>query len=384
MSEMLLYASIPPDPTGNVKKIYSMGTRLFALTTGGTLYARGVDNANGALGNNNVSAIGSWVVLLTNVKDFWGSSNFNLIQTNDNRWFYHGRYGIGTSTSVLVPTEVTSLFTALTNPISKVVVGPMTIAILDNLSNLYTMGFNTQGQLFTGDTVAQTFLHLRTETNIRDIELSQIQNALYIHYNDLSIKGAGYSTDGRLGNLTASNTSLVVVSAASNAVSQMLAYGTIFLMLRPAGWYVLGAATNGQIGNGATSGNISTPTLMLSTDYMPVVNGSYKTWAYRISTSKWYFTGTAPQASGTNTRATVPWQNTTLTAFAEIPTTGFPILGTPVSDITGTQPGMSYLLYNGWIYGCGDATTNKMLPGLGTTSGNLGFRKLNNDFAFVE
>lgn len=386
-----LYGSVPTvEPAGRTTKLLSAANRVFALRDDGVLFGRGADSATtGVLGNNGTSVIGSWFTVLTNVQDFWVASSFTLILTKDNRWFYNGRFVNGSSTPALVPEEITSAFSALTNPIAKVAVGLFGMAILDTSGQLYTMGTNTTGWAFTGNTTSQTVLTLRTETNIKDIAFCGTVGTFYIHYNDLSVKGAGAAAAGQLGSATANQTALVAVSSAAQAAEGIVVGANLIWFKRPGGWYFLGSNTNGQSGqNTATGTSGSTPFLAtalgttVSTRATKVMSSGYRTWAY-MPASGWVFSGSGNIGCGTIDVATPPWNGTNILNFTTIPTGGYPILSDPINWVDGGS-NTTYFLYNGFIYGCGNATANKLLPGLGTSSNNLGFRRLNNDFAFVE
>lgn len=383
----MLFSGLPPAPiTGKITKIQSDNNRFFALDVDGDLYARGVDSATtGVLGNNGVSSIGAWVKILTNVRDFWVSPQFTIMNTNDDRWFWNGRFLDATSNGVLVPTEITSKFSAVTSPVKKLVVGSYGAAILDTAGKLYTMGYNQNGWLYNGGTsVHHAVMTLRSETNILDIAMGKIQPTFYIHYNDNSVVGAGNSQSGNLGIVQTAVTALRTVADASQGTTKISAGASVIFLYQNL-WYFIGANTNGQAGAGTTT-QVTTKTLIAGAGVMQagqtLISDGYKTWI-KGSDNLWYYSGNSPQGSGTVTRATVPWNGTGVTAFTQIPVTGYPILGDPISWGSGGA-NMSYLLYQGNMYGCGDATTNKLLPGLGTTANNLGFRKLNNDFTYVE
>lgn len=383
MLEMMLATGKPPAPTGKVVKLLAAQSRILALHEDGTLYARGADSAAGILGNNGVSSIGKWFALLTNVQDFWISPTFILMYTKDNRWFYNGRYLNGTTTVAAVPTEITTLFSAMTAPYAKVSAGSFGIAVLDTSNNLYTMGYNQNGWLFNGTTSThQTTLTLRTETNVKDVELLIQTATMYIHYQDLSVKGAGASPAYQLTNTTASNTSLVPISTASQAASKIVAGVDVIWFKRSTGWYYLGPNTVGQTGVGTTAGNSGSAQQLVTGAAAgeKLICMGYRTWV--SANSVWRFTGSNPIGCGTNTVSTVPWNSSTMTDFANIPVASYPILADPIPPIDGGT--FSYFLYKGVMYGCGNATTNKMLPGFGVQGNILGYRELNNDFAFVE
>lgn len=379
-----LFGSVPTvEPAGRTTKLLSAANRVFALRDDGVLFGRGVDSATtGVLGNNGTSVIGSWFTVLTNVKDFWVSSAFTLILTNDNRWFYNGRFVNGSSTPALVPTDITSSFSALTNPIAKVVVGLFGIAILDTTGQLYTMGTNSTGWAFTGNTTSQSVLTLRTETNIKDIAFCGLVGTFYIHYNDLSVKGAGAASVNQLGSPTANQTSLVVVSTASQAAQEIVGGANLIWFKRASGWYFLGSNTNGQSGQNTATGTGGTSQTLIagSSGWTKLISSGYRTWTQ--AGANWYFAGSGNLSAG-NINTAAPFNGTNVLTFSLIPTAGYPILSSPISWVDGGS-NTSYLLYNGFIYGCGNSTTNKLLPGNGTTNNLLGFRKLNNDFSYVE
>lgn len=383
MLEMMLSAGHTLEK-GTVVDVQSAANRVFALDDAGVLYGRGVDSAStGLLGNGGNSVIGYWQTIFTNVKQFWVGSSATLILTNDNRWFWFGRYMTGTGSAVVTPTEITSSFSALgTNTISKLAIGLFGFAVLDTLGNLYTMGNNSTGWAFTGNTTAQTVLTLRTETNIKDIAFCGTVGTFYIHYNDLSVKGAGAAAVNQLGSPTANQTSLVVVSTASQAAEEIVAGANLIWFKRAAGWYFLGSNTNGQSGQNTATGTGGTSHTLLSgsSGWAKLISSGYRTWAQ--AGPNWYFSGSGDRAAG-NINTVPPFNGTNVLTFSLITTTGYPILSSPIGWVDGGS-NTSYFLYEGFIYGCGNSTVNKLLPGNGTTNNLLGFRKLNNDFAFVE
>lgn len=385
MIESLFGSVTTVSPAGRTTKLLSAANRVFALRDDGVLFGRGADSATtGVLGNNGTSVIGSWFTVLTNVKDFWVSTNFTLMVTNDNRWFYNGRYVNGLANPIaLVPTEITSSFSALSSPVKKVAVGMYGLALLDVAGNLYTMGYNTTGWAFTGDLTDQPTLTLRTETGVKDIVFCDLRGTLYLHYNDLSVKGAGNNTSGQLGTGAATQRTLVVVSTVAQGATQITAGADIIWFRRSGGWYYMGANTLGQTGQNTASGNATAQTLMPNSGPLStLICQGYRTWGYNSNTGVWYYTGNLPAGSGTVTISTVPWNGGSVLVLTAVPVSGYPFVGNPITSVdAGAQ---SYALGNNILYGCGNATANKLLPGLGTSSGNVGFRKLNNDFTYVE
>lgn len=390
MLEMMLAKySVPVETSGNIKKAFAGNNSLIVMTNDGDIYARGVDtSANVAgIGNGGVSVVGSWVHTLTGVSDFWVGAAFVLYHMLDGRWMWHGSYL--QDNAATVPSNLSSSMSALgSNTVKKIAVGSASFMLLDNAGNLYTMGQNTNGVLFTGNTTAQRVLTLRTETNIKDIAMCTGVSTCYIHYNDNSVKGAGFSTNGQLGIAsTTVNTLRVVASTAANQiVSQVVAgYDMVwFNNIGSGNWTYLGSYTNGQCGNNVSTGSTTVATANTTIPMgSKLYAGSYSTWAYNSTDKTWRFTGNVPKRSGTNTISGV-WNISAMVNFNVIPMSPYIIPDTDIIIPSGAGQNNAYYVYNGWLYGCGDGGSFKLLPGFAASTNVLGMRKLDVDFTHVE
>lgn len=384
MLEMMLATGKQPVIEGNLKKVLAEQNRAYVLTKTGELYARGTEvSGTGTLGTGGVGSAGKWTQILTDVSDFWVSPQFTLMRVTDGRFFWCGRFLDGGATGVLVPTDISASFSALTADVSKIVVGQYGLGLIDVTGTLYTMGYNSNGWMFTGNTTNQPLLTKTTQNNVKDIGFCTVSATLYILKNDGSVYGSGAGGAGQLGQAATNVTTLKLLSAASAGATDIAAGSTCVFIKRAGLWYYMGANTNGQTGNGLSTGQVEQLSVVLgdAQSAVKMISGSYGTWALVGST--WYYTGSSPQRSGTSTRSVVPWNATQLLSFAVIPVTGYPIYSDPVSWGTGGAS-LSYMIHEGYLYGCGDAGSFKMLPGFGTTANHLGFAKLNNDLSFVE
>jgi Regulator of chromosome condensation (RCC1) repeat len=203
-------------------------------------------------------------------------------------WGYNGNgeCGIGNTTS---PQTTPQLVSALPN-VRMLHARPRMVMAVNNLGQLYTWGWNNQGQLGTGNTTAYTSPQLISgATNVYDVEVHSgsyysggwnYYGCSYYMKNNGELYGSGYNPYGNLGNGNTTNQSAYVRCGTQTFgefhVNGDAQYVTVAAIegnpdtfspsphggpaLTAAGnLYCWGYNGNGQFGNGTTT-NSSTPT----------------------------------------------------------------------------------------------------------------------------
>ena len=192
-------------------------------------------------------------------------------------WGYNGNgeCGIGNTTS---PQTTPQLVSALPN-VRMVHARPRGVMAVNNLGQLYTWGWNAQGQLGTGNTTAYTSPQLISgATSVYDIETHvgsyysggwNYYGTMYYMKNNGELYGSGYNSNGNLGNGNTTNQSAFVRCGTAqtfsefhlNGVSEMKVVAAIGgVPGTPNGqlWF-WGYNGNSQFGDGTTT-STSTPT----------------------------------------------------------------------------------------------------------------------------
>ena len=138
----------------DVKKVSCGINTLFILTNNGDVYACGQNNY-GQLGlgdttNRNVPTL---IPNFSNIIDINTSSYYHTLFLTENEEVYacglnnKGQLGIGNTTNMNTPTEVTSAFA-----IKKIFAGYLCSFFIDDAGDVYSCGDNSYGQLGLGDT----------------------------------------------------------------------------------------------------------------------------------------------------------------------------------------------------------------------------------------
>ncbi len=191
-------------------------------------------------------------------------------------WGYNGNgeCGIGNTTT---PQTTPQLVSALPN-VRMIHARPRMVMAVNNLGQLYTWGWNAQGQLGTGNTTNYTSPQLISgATNVYDIECHvgsyysggwNYYGTSYYMKNNGELYGTGYNSNGNLGNGNTTNQSAYVRCGAAqtfsefhlNGVSEMKTVAAIGgTPGAPDGlMWVWGYNGNSQFGDGTTT-STSTP-----------------------------------------------------------------------------------------------------------------------------
>ena len=297
-ARIVKYGNAAPSP-GHIIKIQSSRinqTNLMFLSSNGDLWAIGTNNS-GMFGTGNTTALSVWTKIATNVKNFWSDSTASpggivLYITNDNRWYTSGSVsaiGVNAS-STTVFTERTSTFSAISyNDIKYLDLTYENICIVTNSGSIYTGGQNSDGRLGNNTTSYSTFA-LRTDitTPVSKARFSRTGNTFYILLNDGTLRGSGTGGSGQL-NASPTRSNFFTLNT---GVLDFWAGNLNYIAKKSDGYYVAGANQNGQNGNGTTSGNVTTPTLVSAIgnpDYMYVTSSSFVT--FNSSTSQYQYWG---------------------------------------------------------------------------------------------
>ena len=192
-------------------------------------------------------------------------------------WGYNGNgeCGIGNTTT---PQTIPQLVSSLPN-VRMIHARPRMVMAVNNTGQLYTWGWNAQGQLGTGNTTAYTSPQLISgATNVYDIEVHvgsyysggwNYYGTSYYMKNNGELYGSGYNSNGNLGNGNTTNQSAFVRCGTSqtfsefhlNGVSEMKTVAAIGgVPGTPDGlMWVWGYNGNSQFGDNTTT-STSTPT----------------------------------------------------------------------------------------------------------------------------
>ena len=192
-------------------------------------------------------------------------------------WGYNGNgeCGIGNTTS---PQTTPQLVSALPN-VRMIHARPRMVMAVTNTGQLYTWGWNAQGQLGTGNTTAYTSPQLISgATNVYDVEVHvgsyysggwNYYGCAYYMKNNGELYGSGYNNNGNLGNGNTTNQSAFVRCGTSQTFSEFHVNGTSEYKVvaaiggvpgTPNGqFWAWGYNGNYQIGDGTTTTQ-STPT----------------------------------------------------------------------------------------------------------------------------
>lgn len=181
-------------------------TALLLLYKNGDLMGiGGTTSQNYGFGNGVHNAkVKEWTLIYQNVKRFrTAQGSFNLIQTEDNKFYYSGvgkAIGAGLSTASTY-TDCTSYFTSVFNAtqLSQIkdiqIVGEGIFVLLEN-GTLYGMGANTQGY-FGNNTTTRLSTFTSINTNVDSVKTGS--SAVIVQKIDKTLWVSGQNTWGSLG-----------------------------------------------------------------------------------------------------------------------------------------------------------------------------------------
>lgn len=357
-------------PTINdLKSMATNDDSIFILTNGGNLYARG-NNSNGKLGTGNTTAITTaWTLTNTNVSSVWANAETTLIRKLDGSWWITGLQRIFNNAASTggVWTDISSAFSAITNTVSKVTLSTSNVGVIDSAGQLFTSGFNTAGQLGTGNTTNASVLTLRSDVGtVLDAQFTpQSSNTFYVLKSDGTLIGAGASAVGQLLQTTDSTT----FKTLTTGVTSIRAGNLCFFCVKSDGTYVGGSQFNGQLGdgvNGSAIGTVGRTTLFKLTTVgaaTEIYSRSYYT--HLLYNGVWYVCGSNGFKAGAGSNLAQSGN------FTSISSAIVPTLKSGTEWLHGTNN--SYILSSDLkLYGCGTyASGTNLIPNFTTSQSTL-------------
>jgi RHS repeat-associated protein len=228
----------------------------------------------------------------------------------------HGQLGIGSTTSISTPEQVTGL-----SGITAVVAGGFHSVALKSDGTVWTMGSNQYGQLGIGGTTNSLVpVQVGGLSGITAIAAGD-QHTLALK-SDGTVWAWGYNAYGQLGNGTTTNSSTPVeVSGLTNVVAIACgAYHSLALKADGTVW-TWGDDSAGQLGNGSTR-NSSTPVQVSGlTNVVQIANGDkYFGEALKSDGTVWTWgdNSNGELGNGNHTASSVPIKVSSLSGITEV------------------------------------------------------------------
>jgi alpha-tubulin suppressor-like RCC1 family protein len=358
-------------PEGDLENYFVTEYWLIDQYIGDQLWAWG-SGASGRLGNGVTTGSISTPVTTSAGETNWkqvsgGDFHTAAIKTDGTLWTWglgtNGRLGNGATTGN-ISTPVTT-FAGGTNwkQVSTGAGGSHTLAIKTD-GTLWSWGLGTYGRLGNAVTTGNISTPVTTfagGTNWKQVSTSFTHAAAIKTDGTLWIWGSG--GNGRLGNATLNSTSTPVTTFAGGTnwkqVSAAQAH-TVAIKTDGTLW-IWGSGTNGKLGNGVTTGSISTPvtTFAGGTNWKQVSNANDHTAAIKTDGTLWIW---GDNSSGRLGNGVTSFTNisTPITTFAG---------GTNWKQVSGGTAHTAAIKTDGtlWIWGSGSSG----ILGNGITTGNI-------------
>lgn len=356
-ARMIQYGNDIPR-AAKIRSVKTLQYNVFILLDDGRLYGRG-RNLNYQLGTgvNTPTIVEEWTLCLENVKEFWctGSVNGLLAVKYDGTWWSTGQQTYrGLTTTYQVWTDISAIFSTVTNTYKKIVIGSGVTLVLTNSGELYKMGYNSNGEAFTGNaTTRVTTLTLTPEVNVVDIGAT-MDTSSFILYEDGTLKGAGASSSWSTSSSLA--TTLTTITTGVLKINSENSYNAVYLM-KSDGIYVAGCQFLGQLGDGvngsaSTSRNMYKIPAATNPGEVDYIGSSNYAVHIRSTAGAWYFAGRDGRQAGNGFTA-----SSAITTYTSLPNIG----------INSTEMSHTYLItfviVDGILYGSG---LGSLTSGLGT------------------
>ena len=357
LARMLKYGN-EVQPAAKIISVKTLQYNVFILLDDGRLYGRG-RNQNYQLGTgaNTPTIVEEWTLCLSNVREFWctGAVSGILALKNDGTWWSTGAQNYrGITTTHQVWTDVSSAFGAIGTSYKKLVIGMYVTLVLTNSGELYKMGYNVNGEVFTGDTTTRvTALTLTPEVNVIDIGAT-MDTSSFVLYADGILKGAGYRA--AWGTLTTFATALENISTGVLKINSENSYRAVYI-LKSDGIYVGGSQFMGQLGdgvNGSNTANKAVTKIAVASNpgQVDYIGSSNYAVHMRSTAGTWYFAGRDGRQAGNG-----------FTSSAAITTyTALPNIGINSTEMSHTYL-ITFAVVDGVLYGSG---LGSLTSGLGT------------------
>lgn len=378
-ARVLKYGNIAPAPVG-IKDVKSMQNTVYILLTDGRLYGFGLNNKL-QLGTGDTTQPTTWLLLLDGVADIWcgsGDGTCVLAYKHDGTWWSTGNQGfLGTSGSLSVWTNVSAKFAVTGNEYKKLVMSAYGTLMLMQNGDLWRIGINASGILFTGNTSAVPAFVKTSEVDVVDIMMSLTGEQSYVLYKNGTLKGCGSNEGYALSNVgvpTAKYYVLVQVSNSMAHINSESGYVSMVMGHEANLIFCCGSKYGGQLGVGTPTGlndgfKIAQATAIPAGTIQYIGSANYSTHV-KVN-NKWYYSGVDNRSAGFG-----------LTTGSQV--------STFVSDSTGVIDSLdiskmahgfyiTFALINGELYASGINGNFGSFPWeSGTTAQNTGrFMKIN-------
>jgi alpha-tubulin suppressor-like RCC1 family protein len=297
-----------------------------AIKTDGTLWTWG-DNANGRLGNAVTVGRSTPVTTFlggTNWKQAESGNAFGLaIKTDGTLWTWgdNTNGNLGNASTVETSTPVTT-FLGGTNWKQMSAGGTFlgstgSVAAIKTDGTLWTWGPNSNGRLgnaATATTVSTPVTTFLGGTNWKQVSVGESHMAAI--KTDGTLWTWGNAANGRLGNASTVGTSTPVTTflGGTNWKSVSVSDTNTAAIKTDGTLWIWGSATNGQLGNAATTGNISTPvtTFLGGTNWKQISCGDFSSSAIKTDGTLWTW---GDNANGRLGNAVTVGRSTPVTTF---------------------------------------------------------------------
>jgi alpha-tubulin suppressor-like RCC1 family protein len=302
-----------------------------SLDAGGNLWAWGHDD-HGQLGNGSASAAD--ITTPTRVSSGTtytaiaaGSTHSLALDSNGNVWAWgwdvYGQLGNGNASAadVTAPAQITTgtTYTAIT-------AGAIHSLAIDSDGNLWAWGWGGAGRVGNGATTGNVTTPTQVSTGTTYTAIAAGHTHSLAIDSDGELWAWGYDGNGQLGNGSTSIDDITTPTQLSTGTTWTeITAGNNYSLALDAGGniWAWGAASYGQLGNGASAGNITTP-LQVSTGtvYTTVAAGTYHSLALDAGGNMWAWGyddyGQVGNGSASAANVTVPEQTSTGTVYAAI------------------------------------------------------------------
>ena len=304
---LLTYANQETVITNKIVDIQSNFRTIYVQDLAGRLYVYGQNSSTFGDGTTNSTSV--WKVLREDIKQFWYSGSSILIRTLDDSWYWCGNnQALNPSGSTVASWQnVTTTFSRFNN-YKFMCLGTNAFIGVTDTGDMYRIGTNSYGGLFTGSTTKVTSLslfdNLSTFGDVSDIKMSYDGGTTYFLMKDGTVKVAGRNSNTQCGYTTASNanvTTLTTIPGLTN-VNTIAAGQYQFYALTNTGMYVCGNNTDGALGIGTASADKTANNVIKLLTNLPGVPTRISVgagMAHIFINNNWYYSGDSGYGSGT-------------------------------------------------------------------------------------